>query len=379
MAGIVYLKTNRFEIKLEGITFKKKNFESLCKIDFLFPDGKDWDRPPIVGLDVMPHPRDPSIILLLLCFGTGCVILRFGAGESLPASIHRFLADKRICLVAFGVPEKTYLFPFQALGLRKSHVDIGYIAARVFKDDKYKRLELGELARKVLGIKRMVGLTEASSFERHAQIKCAICQLFVTNLIAMGLLGANDKKKVFDYSSKKSSFLKNLNSLHFLTDGLFKLTKKSKKKQQDRGDNIHASFDDDDDKLLVKEKTLMDYLADHSNNMANCGPDQEEEDDNDDDVYGDHGMDDSDSVDCFSYEKDKEGDSSDDSWKNASPRPIKGILKCPSRSLLRRCDSSSTKPVTSPSPSTPSSDQTDARAMLRRANSKGFNVSFKFQ
>ncbi|KAL0307784.1 UNVERIFIED_CONTAM: histone H3.2 [Sesamum calycinum] len=101
-------------------------------------DGKVWDRPPIVGLDVMRHPRDPSILLLLLCFGIGCVILRFGAGEALPASIHKFFADERINFVGFGIPEKKDMFPFEALGLQKSKVDIGYLAAKILKDPKYK-------------------------------------------------------------------------------------------------------------------------------------------------------------------------------------------------------------------------------------------------
>ncbi|CAI9783695.1 unnamed protein product [Fraxinus pennsylvanica] len=188
MAGTVYLRTNCFEVKLEGITFKTKDFESLCMMDFLFPDGKIWASPPVVGLNVMPHPRDPFILLMLLCFGVGCVILRFHTGEPLPAPIRKFLTDERIHFVGFGIPEKKDLFPFEELGLTKSKVDVGYLAAKILKDSKYKRWELAELARKVLGIKRMIGLTEASSFERHEQIKCAICQLFITSTIAMGLI-----------------------------------------------------------------------------------------------------------------------------------------------------------------------------------------------
>lgn len=382
MAGTVYLRTNRFEVKLEGITFKKKNFESLCKMDFLFPDGKVWDRRPIVGLDVMCHPRDPSIILLLLCFGIGCVILRFGAGEALPAPIHRFLADKRIRVVGFGVPEKMDLFPFEELGLTKSEVDIGYLAAKVFKDPKYKRCELDELARKVLGIKRMMGLTEASSFERHEQIKCAICQLFISSVIAMGLLGANDKKKTQN-SSKKSSFLKNLNSLHLLAEGWFKLPKRKKKKQKP----------DDDVEVRIGK---MEHMLDHHNVLINNvkskeGPFVDYFDDAEtpsgdsgdysflakfnEDASGNYHLVDTEYSKgyCYEYEKDyKESDSSDDSAKEVSPttkKPIKGILKCPSTKLLRS-DSSGSKSATPPSPSTPSN--------LKRANSKGCNVSFKF-
>ncbi|KAL2475309.1 Uncharacterized protein Adt_36045 [Abeliophyllum distichum] len=227
MAGTVYLRTNCFEVKLEGITFKTKDFESLCTMDFLFPNGKIWPSPPVVGFNVIPHPRDPYILLMLLCFGVGCVILRFHSGEQLPAPILKFLTDERIHFVGFGIPEKKDLFPFEELGLTKSKVDVGYLAAKILKDSKYKRWELAELARKVLGIKRMIGLTDALSFERHEQIKCAICQLFITSTIAMGLLAANDKKKLGE-SPKKSSFLKNLNSLPSFTEGWFKFPKLKK-------------------------------------------------------------------------------------------------------------------------------------------------------
>ncbi|KAI3456214.1 hypothetical protein Pfo_012877 [Paulownia fortunei] len=381
MAGTVYLRTNRFEVKLEGITFKTKDFESLCKMDFLFPDGKVWAHPPIVGLDVMCHPRDPSILLLLLCFGIGCVILRFGAGEALPAAIHRFLADKRIHVVGFGIPEKIDLFPFEELGLTKSEVDIGFLAAKILKDPKYKRWELAELARKVLGIKRMIGLTEASSFERHEQIKCAICQLFITTVIAMGLLGANDKKKM-DFSSKKTSFLKNLNSLHLLAEGWFKLPK-IKKKKHEAHDNIHVHTGKMEDMLgdnvLVnvecKEGPFVDFLVNAEIPGGDSGDyssptDTREDASGNDLVHPECSK--GDVFDCLAYEKDEKGNSSDDSGKEVSSttkKPIKGILKCPS-TTLQRCNSFPSKPATPPSPSTPS-DRMPARGTLKRANSKG--------
>ncbi|PIN06041.1 hypothetical protein CDL12_21411 [Handroanthus impetiginosus] len=378
MAGTVYLRTNRFEVKLEGITFKTKEFESLCKMNFLFPDSKVWARPPIVGLDVMRHPRDPSILLLLLCFGIGCVILKFGEGEALPAPIHRFFADKRVQFVGFGIPEKKDLFPFEELGLKSNNVDIGYLAAKVFKDPKYKRCELAELARKVLGIKRMIGLTEASSFERHEQIKCAICQLFITSLIAMGLLGANDRKKPDYFSfSRTSSFLKNLNSLHLLAEGWFKLPKISKKKKEEEQDKIRVRKMEDGfgDDVIAN----VDY---RDSPFGDCFVNAETPVDDSEDysvraevkevVCSNH-----DSRDSTTNDKNKESESVDCS-KDSTKKPIKGILKCPS-TTLQRCDSSPLKPETPPSPSTPS-DRTAAaaRGILKRANSKGYNVSFKF-
>ncbi|KAL8032525.1 hypothetical protein ABFX02_13G102300 [Erythranthe guttata] len=373
MAGTVYLKTNRFEVKLEAITFKTKDFESLCKMDFLFPDGKVWARKPIVGLDVMCHPRDPSVILLLLCFGVGCVILRFKAGEALPAGIHRFLADKRINVVGFGIPEKTDIFPFEELGLRKSEVDIGYLAARSLKDSKYKRWELAELAQRVLGIKKMIGLTEASSFERHEQIKCAICQLFVTTVIAMGLLGeANEKKQQpqTDYSSKKSSFLKNLNSLQLLAEGWFKVPKgkKNNKKQQPGKDN----------NVLVNvecnEGPFVDFLANAKIPEGDYTPEDYSPPSVRTRTKKYASCNDLIDVECS---KGETGNSSDDS--SNGKKPIKGILKCPSTTLLR-WNSFPSNEETPPSPSTPtpSDEMCGARGSLKRANSKGCNVSFKF-
>ncbi|KAL2244414.1 UNVERIFIED_CONTAM: hypothetical protein Sindi_2709600 [Sesamum indicum] len=409
MAGTVYLRTNHFEVKLEAITFKTKDFDSLCKMDFLFPDGKVWDRPPIVGLDVVRHPRDPSILLLLLCFGIGCVILRFGAGEALPAPIHKFFADDRIHFVGFGIPEKKDMFPFEALGLQKSKVDIGYLAAKILKDPKYKRWELAGLARKVLGIKRMIGLTEASSFKRHEQVKCAVCQLFITSVIAMGLLGANDKKKI-DYSLKKSSFLKNMNSLQLLAEGWFKLPN-SKKKKQEPQDRAHVCMGRMDEVHI--DNVLMNAKCE-ARPFVNCLFNEEVQEDDpkyypslakikvnvsEDDAQGSKGdlgdcvayvKDDSgasiedDCVayvkdDCVAYIKEKEGNSSDDSLKGASyttKKPLKGILKCPSTTLLRS-NSTPSNSATPPSPSTPTNPRAAGDA-LKRANSKGYNVSFKF-
>ncbi|EYU28024.1 hypothetical protein MIMGU_mgv1a008250mg [Erythranthe guttata] len=337
MAGTVYLKTNRFEVKLEAITFKTKDFESLCKMDFLFPDGKVWARKPIVGLDVMCHPRDPSVILLLLCFGVGCVILRFKAGEALPAGIHRFLADKRINVVGFGIPEKTDIFPFEELGLRKSEVDIGYLAARSLKDSKYKRWELAELAQRVLGIKKMIGLTEASSFERHEQI---------------------------------NSFLKNLNSLQLLAEGWFKVPKgkKNNKKQQPGKDN----------NVLVNvecnEGPFVDFLANAKIPEGDYTPEDYSPPSVRTRTKKYASCNDLIDVECS---KGETGNSSDDS--SNGKKPIKGILKCPSTTLLR-WNSFPSNEETPPSPSTPtpSDEMCGARGSLKRANSKGCNVSFKF-
>ncbi|KAL6538662.1 hypothetical protein OROGR_012650 [Orobanche gracilis] len=387
MAGNVYLRTNRFEVKLEGITFKRKDFEYLCAMDFLFPEGRVWDRPPVVGLDVMRHPRNPSVLLVLLCFGVGCVILKFAAGEALPAPIHRFLADKRIRFVGFGIPEKKGLFPFEELGLTKSKVDIGYLAAKILKQPKCKTWELAELARKVLGIKRMVGLTEASSFERHEQIKCAICQLFITSVIAMGLLRASDKKKSGSGtggggSRKKSSFLKKLDgSLHLFAEGWFKLPRGKKKNDktpvEEEADSVHVHIDEIDDmfgdEFLVKGSPF-------SNSLINAKI-QEGNPDQDDTFHAKVGKDSS--LEDFCRADGKEGDedrelvSCDDNSKDVSHAckvPLKGILKCPS-AHLQHSNSFPSDPL---SPST-HKDATGARGSLRRANSKGCNVSFKCQ
>ncbi|KAI3466708.1 hypothetical protein Pfo_023371 [Paulownia fortunei] len=388
MAGNVYLRTNRFEVKLEGITFKTKDFEYLCAMDFLFPDGRVWDRPPIVGLDVMRHPRDPSILLVLLCFGVGCVILRFLAGEALPAPIHEFLADKRIHFVGFGIPEKKDLFPFEELGLTKNKVDIGYLAAKILKQPKCKTWELAELARKVLGIKRMIGLTEASSFERHEQIKCAICQLFITSVIAMGLLRANDKKKL-DVSHKKSSFMKNLNSLHLLAEGWFKLPKGKKKNKmtqvEEEEDSVHVHIGEMEDMLgddfLVKESPFGNSLVNAKIQEGDPEDDSShakfEEDSCVKDLVHAGNKEGGDLSDRVAYDKDTEHISCGDYSKDVScttKMPIKGILKCPSTGL-QQYKLFSSEPV---SPSTPK-DQMPARGSLKRANSKGCNVSFKCQ
>ncbi|CAH9123645.1 unnamed protein product [Cuscuta epithymum] len=265
MAGTVYLRTNRFEVKLEGITFKTKDFEYLCNEDFLFPKGKIRVHKPIVGIDVMQHPRDPNIVLVLLCFGLGCVILRFHSGEALPDPILKFLADERICFVGFGIPEKRDLFPFEQLGFSKQNSDIGYLASRFFNNPKYKKCDLGDLARKVLGIKRMIGLTDSSSFERHEQIKCGICQLFISTIIAISLLSAVERKKVKASPSpsrsptpsppKKGSFLKNLAFLPFLSEGLLKVNEGKLRDQTNNGmDSSDDDHNDDDDSFWGKEE-----------------------------------------------------------------------------------------------------------------------------
>ncbi|OIT01612.1 PREDICTED: uncharacterized protein LOC109226521 [Nicotiana attenuata] len=433
MAGIVYLKTNRFEVKLEGITFKAKEFESLFTADILFPEGKIWAQPPVVGLDVMRHPRDPKIILVLLCFGVGCLILRFHSGEQLPDPVLKFLTDTRIRFVGFAIPEKQDLFPFEELGLTKDKVDIGYLATKFFNDPKYKRYELGDLARKVLGIKRMIGLTQASSFERHEQIKCAICQLFISSVIAMSLFTTKDKKKLAE-APKRSSFLKNL-SLPLLTEGWFKLPKV---KKGDKFQPVQTGMDN-----LVQTADDENFLVD----IVHSAPEHEEvsigydlihakvtEDIFCDDIDGVWGgnkcatADDHVQVKCSEVylddlsprvrggevdygddfvrakvSEDKLGDGSaydkakevtinkdekketakgeevnayDDSKKEAvclKKKPLKGILKCPS-SNLDSWNASSSKPD---SPVSMDKDEQSVRGSLRRANSKGFNVKFK--
>lgn len=375
MAGNVYLRTNRFEVKLEGITFKTRDFEYLCDMDFLFPEGRVWDRPPVVGLDVMRHPRDPSILLVLLSFGVGCVILRFIAGKPLPPLIHKFLSDKRIHFVGFGIPEKEDLFPFKELGLTKSKVDIGYLAAKVLKQPKCKTWELAVLARKVLGIKRMVGLTEASSFERHEQIKCAICQLFMTSVIAMGLLRAGDHKKKSDGSHhhhhRMSSFLKNLNSLH-LTQGWFKLRNKGKKQNQITGieeeeaNSIHVHIGEMED--MLEDDYLVRMSPFSSSRSSAKIQDKDTEYEGDSSVPADSG-------DGDLEEKDKRDDHKKDG--SCKPKvPLKGILKCPStRNMMQNCNSSPSEPESAST----EKNQVPPRDALRRANSKGFNVSFKCQ
>ncbi|KZV51109.1 hypothetical protein F511_01901 [Dorcoceras hygrometricum] len=344
MAGTVYLKTNRFDIKLEAITFKTKDFESLCRTDFLFPEGKIWDHPPIVGLDVMRHPRDPSVLLVLLCFGVGCVILRFKSGEELTVRIRNFLSDNRIHFVGFGIPEKKDLFPFQELWLTKCEVDIGYLAARILKDSKYKRCELSELARKILGIKRMVGLTDATSFERHEQIKCAICQLFITSVIAMGLMGANDKKSL-ECSPKKSSFFKNLNSFHLLAEGLFKLPKSKKKSQSPKTEKVEHMLG-----YNVPECRDIPFLIHDFGDGSSHDKIKKKTTDH--------------------LEKESSDDMNEESCRTKTR--LKGILKCPAAGY--QCNLSPPEKASTPSTS---NELTDSQRRLKRANSKGCNVSFK--
>ncbi|KAJ8534887.1 hypothetical protein K7X08_016615 [Anisodus acutangulus] len=420
MAGIVYLKTNRFEVKLEGITFKAKEFESLFTTDILFPEGKIWAQAPVVGIDVMRHPRDPKIILVLLCFGVGCLILRFHSGEQLPDPFLKFLTDKRIRFVGFAIPEKKDLFPFEELGLTKDKVDIGYLATKFFNDPKYKRYELGDLARKVLGVKKMIGLTQASSFERHEQIKCAICQLFISSVVAMSFFTTKDKKKLAE-APKKSSFLKNLS---LPLEGWFKLPKAKKgynfpsaqttndedfrvtnivhaapKHEEPTNDNdlIHTkvaqdTFCDDfgerangDDYGQVKcsEVNLEDFFPHVRGGEVDYGDEfvrakVSEEDKLGDDSTYDKAKEVTNINDDATKKaaKDKEVTANDDSNKEAvcqiKKRPLKGILKCPSSNL----DASNATSSNPDSLVSMDKDERNVRGSLRRANSKGFNVKF---
>ncbi|KAH0717886.1 hypothetical protein KY285_013917 [Solanum tuberosum] len=416
--------TNLCAIHAKRVTIMPKDIQLARRIR----EGKVWVRPPVVGLDVMRHPRDPTIILVLLCFGVGCLILRFHSGEQLPDPVLKFLTDERIRFVGFGIPEKKDLFPFEELGLTKDKVDIGYIATKYFKNPKYKQCGLGELARKVLGIKRMIGLTEASSFERHEQIKCAICQLFISNVIAMSLLTTPDKKKLSD-APKKPSFLKNLSSLPLLSEGWFKLPKGKKgdkKPSLRRGTDVLFRTSSEEEEYLVdttvskhKEGTIGNDLqqakiaefticddsagfwGDKKDVMVDDRVQGKGSKCNLDDGAsprisgGEFGsgedlflvkVSEDKSGDRSAYGKAKEISAIDDSNEDVlvffakndskeaaylSKRPLKGILKCPSagqeawNSLYPNLDS----PLS----------VDNATISLRRANSKGCNVSFKEQ
>ncbi|KAI7999671.1 hypothetical protein LOK49_LG09G01979 [Camellia lanceoleosa] len=311
MAGTVYLKTDRFEVKLEGIAFKARDVEPLCTMDFLFPKGKVWKHPPVVGLDVLHHPRDPNIALLLLCFGTGCAIIRFYVGKQLADPILKFLQDKRISFVGFGIPEKKDLFPFDKLGLKESDVDVGFLAAKLLNDPKLKKYELADLARRVLGIKTMVGVTEARSLGMHRQIKCAICEVFVSTVISMTLLHPKHETNLVD-SPKKSLFAKNLDLSSIFIEKWSRMATRSKENnesQTKQGKNdVHVH--------CIREV------------QSSC-------------------------------------DDSNKTGASPSNKPLKGILKCLSQgsSLPQSCSS-------------PPIFEGQSGFNLRRANSKGHNVSF---
>lgn len=373
MAGTVFLRTNRFEVKLEAITFKTKEFDQLCNMDFIFPKGKVWQHPPVVGLDVIRHPRDPNIVLMLLCFGVGCVILRYRAGDCLSEPILNFLTDKRIRFVGFGIPEKSDLLPFDELGLAMCKTDVGYMAAKLRNNPKYAKCDLAELARKVLGIKEMVALTEASSFERHEKIKCAMCQLFLSSVIGMALLRA-DSKNILRGSPKKMSFLKRINSMQLLNEGWSKITKGKKDIENKLSEVVYSYYNVRDDAFqntLADDSLVAKVWKGYGNN--NFFQTKISEDDSGDDSVRvrEGGRLGDDYVDAT----DNEGVSGDETpgKENASSstKPLKGILKCPHSNKDHTRSSSPSSPTTlSPSPS-------KKGPTLRRANSKGHNVTFK--
>ncbi|CAL5409906.1 unnamed protein product [Camellia sinensis] len=307
----VYLETDRFKARLEGIAFKARDIEPLCTTDFVFPKGKVWQHPPVVGLDVLRHPRDPNIALLLLCFGTGCAIIRFQVGKQLPNPILKFLQDERISFVGFGIPEKKDLFPFDKLGLKESEVDVGFLAAKFLNDPKLKKCELADLARRVLGIKTMVGVTEAPSLGRHRQIKCAICEVFVSTLIAMTLLHPKHGNNLVN-SPKKSLFTKNLDPSSIFIEKWSRMATRSKEKNESH------------------TKQGKDDVGVHATSEVQSS-----------------------------------GDDSNKTGVSLSIKPLKGILKCPSQgsSLPQSCSS-------------PPKPNGQSGYYMKRANSKGHNVSF---
>ncbi|KAA8515197.1 hypothetical protein F0562_018376 [Nyssa sinensis] len=292
-----------------------KEFENLCTMDFLFPEGKVWLQRPIVGVDVMPHPRDPNTVLLLLCLGIGCVILRFHLRDVLPAPIQKFLTDERISFVGFGIHDKNDLFPFEKLGLRKSNVDVGYLAAKLLNDPNLKKCELAELARKVLRINKMVGITEAWSFERHEQIKIGICELFVSSVIAMMLFDRNKSKAMLD-STVKTIPVKKLESPG---------SRRSKKANK-----------------------IYDQIAEKNEDVR-------------------------------VQAEGKGGSESDDSGgvtDYAAERPLKGILKSSSTGL--GCSNAPSRQISVNSMTSKGLQLAgEGSKSLRRANSKGHNVSFR--
>ncbi|CAI9087365.1 OLC1v1021421C1 [Oldenlandia corymbosa var. corymbosa] len=385
MAGIVYLRTNRFEVKLEGIAFKTKHFESLCAMDFLFPQGKTWAHQPVVGIDVMRHPRDPNNILLFLCFGVGCIILKFNSGDEIPDPIFKFFTDQRIRFVGFGIPESNDLFPLEELGMTKEKADIGYLAAKILDDKKYKKCELAVLARKILRVKNVIGLTQSSSFERHEQIKSAICQLFITTAIGMALLGKCDRKKFAESQKRSTSFLKNLNHLPLFTEGWFKFPKTKKVQNMEKCHDVPVEttiIDGFSGKVLLNENVDDDSFEEdpfHGKSVnIPYGDDGDDEEDNDHRFHARRlkGFFD----DALNYFRHKDSASpvnnyhcSKEACGTQSRPPLKGILKSPSMARTMEC------PNMFPSrPDSSSSEETlMAKRTLRRANSKGFNVSFK--
>lgn len=366
MAVTVFLRTNRFEVKLEGINYKANEFEQLCNLDFLFPEGKVWVRPPVVGLDVMRHPRNPNILLLLLCFGVGCVILRFRSGASLPEPIIKFLTDDRIRFVGFGIPEKKDLFPFQELGLTTSKTDIGYLAAKIQNDSKYAQYELAELALEVLGVREMKGLSDASSFKRREKIKCAICQLFLSSVIAMSLLRPANTKTCSADGPRKIKFRKTFNSLPLLNEGCYQLDKATQD-YVESSDVLESLYD-------LRDEANHDFV-----DVSDQAISKEEFSSDDSFLTQSKGVDSSDELICVqkggrASVTNNNGGLSDESDKeelSTSRKPLRGILKC----LSTRTDTctSSSPPTSLQSPT----KEQDGDPILKRVNSKGCNVTFK--
>lgn len=373
-------------MKLEGICFKVEDFESLCAMDFLFLGRKIWAHPPIVGIDVMCHPRDPSVTLVLLCFGVGCMVLKLHSGDVLPEAIFKFLTDERIRFVAFGIPEKEDVFPFEELGMTQKRVDIGYLAAEIMNDSKYKNCELGYLAQKFLRVKTMIGLTEASSFERHEQIKCSICKLFITSTIGMVLLNAiaNDKRskrKSDNGSSKRSSFLKNLHSLPVLIEGWLKFGKGENGLIDEFRVRKSTKLDSQTWMLMNNQHQIV-HEPDHIHPFVNylSEPNENSSEDDLDSLRGTYRS----SVDvfnimtCRSIDKlgngEGEGEEEEEVSAANNKKPLKGILKCPSSSRL---EVSNTKSNSTSPRSHHTSGIQNSRNCLKLANSKGCNVSFQ--
>lgn len=309
MVTTVFLKTDKFEVQLEGITFKAKDFQPFCATDFLFPKGKTWNRPPVVGVDVVQHPRRPDTALLLMNFGVGCVILRFPIGESLPNSVIDFLMDERIIFAGFGIPEKNDLFPFDKLGLIENKIDVGYLAAEYYNDPSLQKCGLATLARRVIGVRKMTGLTQTDpQGGRNEDIKCAMCEVFISALIGSAL---EKKKSRGRGESGEDSPIKGLPSfMKLLNCGSMPGDSWSKIINKKRGEEV--TFDGENPKSKRANNNFEDCISSPSSSSRRR-------------------------------------------------RPLKSILKSPSfKSLVLTSQESDEK-----------------HEALRRANSKGHNVSFK--
>ena len=141
----------------------------------------------LVGIDFKSNQRGK---VLLLCVENHCLIIQLCRLDCVPKTLKRFLADETICFVGTGMSNIVQVLQYDDIHCGAG-IDVGYLAARIWKEPNIERYGLVELAGEVgMNIKEPIGECPDwnDSVFSDEQMKYAVHNAYTSYVIGNKLL-----------------------------------------------------------------------------------------------------------------------------------------------------------------------------------------------